>query len=248
MDNQRGYARSLTVVYISAVVLTIAVILLADLPFLNPEQAWITLGVLILAEFVLYSLILHYIAQQSRSNKLMSGFMAYASIAGLYFLAVVIAIVVTLAFGLSTSKYILIHVILLAAAAILSGGVMLFSRNVSEQEREIEEQAGWINQMMLHLREIKQDLESWNHPVKDLLKKGLEDLEEKVRYSDPVTHPGLAAAERELLDLIRQLAGRVRGLAQLPDAAEEAEGIGSQIRETSSKLAKRNQWLLQNKS
>lgn len=249
MDQRRDtYARLITLIYALAVILTLAVVFFIGLQFTGPVHLWISLAALLIAETAVYGLNLYHIGNRNRPDGIVSGYLAYMTIAGLYLLAAAIAIVISLIFPLSAARYGLIHVILLAAAGILAGFVAIFSRNASDQEQEMKEQVWWVQQMGIALLGIKQDLETWNHQEKERIKKGIEDLEEKVRYSDPVSQPEVASTEMYLLDQARSLASGVRGLANAPDAAAEAERIGAQIRDMANQIAVRNRQLLQAKS
>lgn len=248
MDNQRGYARIITVIYFLAIILTVAIIFLIGLQFTRPSHLWISLFALFIAESAVYGLNMHRNSSQSHPDGLISGYMAYATVAGIYLIAVVAAIALSLIIVISTFSYALIHIILLSAGGIISGLIAMFSRNVIEQEHKMPEQVIWVKHMGLTLLGIKQDLESWKHPESEQLKKGLEELEEKVRFSDPVSIPPLAAAEQQLLGLARNLANGVRNLAHASDVAVEVERIHAQMRDMASQMTIRNQQLLLHKS
>lgn len=246
MNGFRSDVRIMTIIYALAVVLTVAIGVLIGLSFDQLDLMWISLIALLIAETAVYELSVRI--ARSRSEGLMSGYMSYVAVAGVYLAAVVAAIVVSFIWSLAFWTYGLIHLVMLAAALIGAGFIALFAGYAIEQEQETSEQLKWIKQMGVHLTRIEHDLKMWEHPAKGPLHQELEALQEKVRYSDPVSRPELVGTEFAMLEQLQILAGDVRSLVQMTGDETAANHIGVQIRKLANSVELRNQQLLQLKS
>ncbi|WP_239615460.1 hypothetical protein [Cohnella mopanensis] len=245
MDKKRDFARIVTLIYVLAIFLTLAVIFLIGLPFSRTSHTWISLGGLILAETAIYGLALHYSSNGKRS--LIPGYLAYSVIAGLYLIAVIVFIIVfSLALDISTFSYGLLHFIGLALAAIMASLVTLYTRHAEQQDDEVSSSSiQWVPDARHTLLSIKQELEGWDDEAGSGLSKGIKELDEKIRYSDPTSHPTLTGEEEDILNGIQLLAGKVSKLVQAEVMDGEAERLGREIRDISNGVTNRNQRLIQ---
>ncbi|BBI36754.1 hypothetical protein [Cohnella abietis] len=249
MDKQRDYARIVTFIYVLALLVTLAVVFLIGLPFARTSHTWISLGTLILAETFIYGIVVHYLSNGNRASRLIPGYLALGTIAGLYFIAVVIFIVVfSLAADVSTYSYSLLHVIALGVMGIAAGLVALYYRNAESDDEKIISQVQWVSAMRSELLSIKQQLEGCKHEAEYGLVKKIAELDEKVRFSDPASHPSLVMTEQNLLQQARQLASEVSTFVKASDKDSEAqasEKLRDQIRDIRNVISTRNQQLIQ---
>lgn len=247
MDKQRDYSRIVTLIYILAILITLAVVFLIGLPFSRTSHTWISLGALLLAETAIYGLALHYISGGKRASALIPGYLAYSVIAGLYLAIVIVFIIVfSLAADISTVSYGLLHFIALAIAAIMASLITLYVRHAEQQDGDPSASShDWVPEVRDTLLLVKQELEGWNGEASGGLRKGIEELDEKVRYSDPVSHPSLSGTEKNVLNRIRLLANEISELATASETDGEAERLSKQIREVSNEVSVRNQRLVQ---
>ncbi|MCD9024807.1 hypothetical protein [Cohnella silvisoli] len=246
MDKHRDNARLATVIYVLALLVTLAVVFLIGLPFARISHAWISLFALFIAETALYGLSLYYIPNRKHSDATIPGYLAFGTIAGLYLIVVIIFIIVfSLVLDLSTFNYGLLHFIALGVAGIMASMVAIYFRHADDQEVNSTAQVQWVSGMRSTLLSIKQELAGWNHEERGGLAKGIAELEEKVRYSDPVSHPSLVGTEESLMQQVHELASGISSLVKETETTGETERVGRQIRETMNLLESRNQRLLQ---
>jgi hypothetical protein len=247
MEKQRDYSKILMFIYALSVLLTLAVVLLIGLPYLRVGHAWISISALILAETVIYLLALHYVSNHKRSSGMIPGYLAFSAVASLYLIAILVFIVVfSLVLDVSTTNYGLLHIALLAVAGIMSGFFALYFRHAEHQENESRTQVQWIRGMQSAILTVKQELEGWSDEARGSLRKELEALEEKIRYSDPMSHPELLDMEKVLLGQVYELSSAVRQLAiGTMEVSGESERLSRQVREITNGLANRNQQLIQ---
>lgn len=250
MNQKWSNAKIILLMYVLAIVLSAMLLFLIGLPFMGPGQLWISFLALVIGETAIFGLLMqrYGYADRKRPDVMLTGFLAHIAVAVVYLIAVVILILLALMTAISVVSYLLLHIVLLMVAGIASGFIVLFARYVRKQEQD--EKAQWVKLMKIIMVEINQYLALWNGSDKEQLKTVFEELEEKVRYSDPVSTPELAPMEWDLLEQARQLAASVRSLTQTSDAAaaSTASGIAAQMREMTSRLTLRNEQLLQAKS
>lgn len=243
-------ARIIITAYVLAIVLTTALLFLIGLPFMGLGQLWISFVALAVGETALFGLVMYRYGytDRKRPDIMLTGFLPYIAITIVYLITVTVLILLAIMTAISVFSYLLLHIILLAAIGIASGFIALFARYVRNQEQDA--QAQWVKLMRIIMVEIKQYLALWNGSEKDQLKSAFDELEEQVRYSDPVSIPDLAPMELDLLEQARQLAASVRNLTHTSDDAAEATAAGlvAQIREMTSRVTLRNEQLLQAKS
>lgn len=250
MNHKWSNARIIMFAYVLAIIITAALLFLIGLPFMGPGQLWISFVAVIVAETALFGLVMYRYGytDRKRPDIMLTGFLAHAAIAVAYLIAVVILILLAMMTAISVVSYLLLHIILLAVAAIASGVIVLFARYVRKQEQDA--QAQWVKLMKIIMVEINQYLSLWDGSEKEQLKSAFDELEERVRYSDPISMPDLAPMEWDLLEQARQLAVSVRSLTNTSDdeTMATATGIAAQMRDMTSRITLRNEQLLQAKS
>ncbi|QJD85706.1 hypothetical protein [Cohnella herbarum] len=247
MDKQRDYARVVTLIYALGILITLAVVFLAVAPYSRTSHTWLSSLALLLAETAIYGLVLHYLSQGKRSSGLIPGYLAFSAIAGLYLIVVIVFIIVfSLVLDVSTTSYVLLHFIALAIAAIMASLVTLYVRHSEQQDGDPSSSSiQWVPEVRDSLLSIKQELEGWNDEASSRLSKDVANLDEKVRYSDPTSHPSLADTEADVLNQVQLLAREINGLKKAAEANGQSERIGRQIQEIGNLIARRNQKLIQ---
>ncbi|WP_256759579.1 hypothetical protein [Cohnella sp. WQ 127256] len=250
MEKQKDYSRIVMFIYILAILITLSVVFLMGLPFSQPSHTWISFGALMLAETAIYVLMTQYLSGGKKSRALIPGYLAFVAIAGLY-LAVVIVIIIamSLIYGATTFSYGLTHFIALALAGIMASLVTIYFRHAEQQDNDHSVTSlQWVPDMRGTLLSIKHDLEGWTNESSGGLTKGILELDEKVRYSDPSSHPTLTVTEENLLHEVRQLSSEISKLVSSPDANVDNQRLLRQIREISNLVTSRNQQLIQLKA
>jgi len=246
VNTLRNDVRIMTIVYALAVILTFAIWILLGLSFDQLDAKWISLLAMLIAETAIYELGVRYVRSQEDAH--MARYRSYMAVAVAYFVLVVAAIVVSFIFPLALWAYGLMHMILLAVQLMTAGLIALRVEQAREQERQLSERMQWVRQMGLEMVQIARELEQWNHPARDRLNRELASLQEKVRFSDPVSRPELAEEEFTILQQLQSLAGDVRRLVQLTGNEGDVDQIRKQLEKLANAIDRRNQQLLRLKS
>lgn len=246
MDKYLYYKKIASIIYGLTVVLTLAVIFLTGLPFVRENHLWITLSALLLAETIAFRVVIYMLSNHKQFTKLIPGYMAYGTVSGVYFLSVILIVgLFSLWLNVSTFSYFLIHLIALAAAAIVFGLVALYVKNVGHQEADTASQVQLLKGMQLTLLTVKQHVDMWNDENSGSIKQLVEQLEEKVRYSDPISHPSLSLTDQELVQQIQELAERISALVRDTEQQEDVGNLGKFIRNIEHQLEERNRQLVE---
>jgi|GEM_PF-6271144 Protein involved in chromosome segregation, interacts with SMC proteins len=239
MNSFRLNEKAWTFIYACALVLT--AVLLFGINLLRPGHLWISLEALALAETAVYGTVMFGFFLQKRNGSLSIGYSAFVTVSALYLLAAaVIVVLFSLLFNVSTLSYFLIHIFVLAAAGIAAGlAAIVFRKSV--QEDNAASQTELVQSMQNALRDALRQLRGGEEG--ELLRE-LERLEEKVRFSDPVSHPTMLDADRRLVIEAEQLAADIRYYTEQPERTENSS-FGRRIRVLSDMLTDRNEKLIQ---
>ncbi|MBB6672032.1 hypothetical protein [Cohnella nanjingensis] len=246
MSQPRSYFRIDTFIYVLALIVTVAAVFLTGLPVYRPGHFIFTVGSLLLAETAAYGYS-RYMSSIKRSfGKTGPSYLGYGTVIVLYFIAVLgIIVLFSIMLDVSTGSYALIHLIALAIAGIL-GGFMAFSvKNAEEQEDEAAASVQWVSGMLQSLLSAKLHLNAVSDASAVPLKRSVEELEEKVRYSDPVTHPSMRDTDQLLLQRVQLLADDIQLLGGGLNVAEQSEPLARRVGELSNQVTLRNQQLIQ---
>lgn len=247
MADNRTYARIAAFIYALAIAATIAVVFLA-LPFAGPGYAWISLAALLIAESTVFGVVMYFISNRRTFLNQVPGYVAYGMTAAAYFAVTVAAVAICSVLSLSLLTYGIIHLLIIIGAAIMLGIVAFFVKYMERQDETVAAQAQFVKQLLLALLTAKQHIEGWNDERRHSLQTALLRLEDKARYSDPVSHPDLQAAENLLLVQARELQERLRSLSRPSGETVDPgtiEEIGELIRRLEQQLEQRNQQLVQ---
>lgn len=243
MNMSRIYAGVWTFIYVCALALTFTLLLWIGMPFSSPANLWISIWALVLAETAVYGTALFGISLQKRNGKLSAGYWAFVTVSTLYFIAAaVIVILFSLVFNAPVLSYVLVHLAVLAAAGIAAGlAAFAFHKSVKDDNGAAETQL--VHNMQHAMRDAVRQLRGGED---DGLLRELERLEEKVRFSDPVSHPAMLDVDRRLVAEAERLADDICRYAEQPEEAE-ADSFSRRIRELSDLLTERNEKLIQRK-
>ncbi|MCC3372647.1 hypothetical protein [Cohnella sp. REN36] len=245
MSQPRSYFRIDTFIYVLALIVTVAVLLLFGLPLFRPGHFAFSLGSLLIAETAAYFYSRYMSTLNRRFGKLVPGYLGYGTIVFLYFVAsVVIILVFSVYLDVSTRSYALIHVIALALAGILAGFVAFSVNNAQEQEDEAAEAVQWVSGMLLSISSAKLHLNGVGDAAAAPLKRSVDELEEKVRYSDPVSHPSMRETDELLLQQVKLLSDDILLLGAGFDVAEQSEPLARRVGQLMNEVMLRNQQLV----
>lgn len=134
--------------------------------------------------------------------------------------------------------------ILIAASIVLvaTGG---YGRNAASGERRAADASRSLRTHMQELQEIRGIAGTWKHPEAGRLVELIKALEEKFRYSDPVSRPGLYATEdiiRQQISLLHDHVALLLVLKELParwdtETEELTESIAGTLQRRNLELA-----------
>lgn len=243
MNSFRLYTGAWTIIYACALMLTVALLFWVDLPFLRPNHLWISLEALALAETAVYGTVIYGITQKERNGNLSIGYSTFVTVSMFYLVAVVIIIVLfSLLFDVSVRSYILIHIIAFAVAGV-AAGLAALAAGKSVEDDDITVQTQHMQNMQYALRDAVRQLRGREEAE---LLRDLERLEEKVRFSDPVSHPTMLDDDHRLVTEAERLAADIRSYVELPERVE-TDSFSRRIRDLSDLLIDRNERLIQRK-
>lgn len=243
MEKSRSYAGLITGIYLA--VLAGTLISFFTLGPSEPMRFMVSLLAICLAETVIYGYTLMWLHSASGAGRT-----SPVWISGAIFVALYASIVLALAIVLDwiLELYLLWYagvqlIVLLAAAAVLAA-IGVHGLNAASGERKARDGARHLRTHRQELQEIRGIARSWKHPEAGRLAAMLEQLDEKIRYSDPVSRPGLSATEDILsqqLSLLHDHVALLLVLKELPAGWDaETQEITDSIAST---LARRNQEL-----
>ncbi|MEW4368560.1 hypothetical protein [Paenibacillus kandeliae] len=205
MSRHRGIA-IIALLYGLSVIVTIVGFVLLGKVLIVDSRFWISLIALLLAETLFWSLAGWGSMRGQAFASTMPAFMAQIVVASLYgVLAIGYMLVLWLLLHVSASFYGWLH---LATFVVAVGIIALVSwfmqseRYTDEQERE---QKLGIADIRQGLGEAGLHIRNWQEPYRGEVHRLLSELEESVRFSDPVTHPDVWREEEQLTDEVRHL-------------------------------------------
>lgn len=241
MEKSRSYAGLITGIYLA--ILTATLVSFFTLGFSGSIIRFIvTLLAVCFAETVVYAYALLWLRSASKASRTSPVWISGALIVGLYVAAVVAsAIILDWILKLSPLLYAGVQLIVLLATAAVLAAAGVYGSNAASGERKALDSARQLRAHQQELQEIKGIARSWKHPEAGRLAGLLEELEEKFRYSDPVSRPGISATEdilRQQLSLLHDHVALLLILKELPAGWDvETEELTASIAST---LARRN--------
>lgn len=204
-DNRLGI-KIITLLY--GVILTITVIgffLLASFHILD-VRFWVSLATVVLAETIVWSLAGWGALRAEQFKKTVPAFLGLVVVAVTYqALTIMYAVLLWLVIAVPTSLYIWIQLITFGAVFVIGGLLIWFMQTECGIDKEERMQMLGIQEIRSILRESNLQLKGWQEPYRSELKQLFVQLEENVRFSDPVTHPDIWQEEEQLVNEVRRL-------------------------------------------
>lgn len=204
-DNRLGI-KIITLLY--GVILTITVIgffLLASFHILD-VRFWVSLATVVLAETIVWSLAGWGALRAEQFKKTVPAFLGLVVVAITYqALTIMYAVLLWLVIAVPTSLYIWIQLITFGAVFVIGGLLIWFMQTERGIDKEERMQMLGIQEIRSILNESNLQLKGWQEPYRSELKQLFVQLEENVRFSDPVTHPDIWQEEEQLVNEVRRL-------------------------------------------
>lgn len=221
MMKRRSYTGFVTVIYMAVLALT----LVSFFTFGSTESLMrFTVGLLAvcIAETAVYAYSLVWLRAAPEVSRTSPVLLSSAWVILVYVLTVLgSAVLLDWLLELHPLWYAAEQLIVLIAAAAVLGAVGLYGWNAAAGERQAAEASWHLRRHQQELKEIKELAGSWKHPESVLLLEMVDALEEKFRYSDPVSVPGLSATEDMIGQQISLLHDHVALLLVLGELPED---------------------------
>ncbi|RJE87706.1 hypothetical protein D3P07_15475 [Paenibacillus sp. 1011MAR3C5] len=214
---------------------------------LNPIVTWdlrqiLALSAVLLAELAAWLMISRLI-QGSRAGY-QGSYMTYGMIAGLYFVAAVVA--AFLAF-LPLGVYITLHGVLLLVAVIASALVRVSYSHIQNVEQGDSERTADWKLMLTAARNAKLSLQRWEQAERSKVAPVLDSLIDDIAYSDPASLPALAELEYTMQLDIQYINGVIESAKQINAQNESTEELIRSIHHLREQVKARNLQLVVSK-
>ncbi|WP_040952615.1 hypothetical protein [Gorillibacterium massiliense] len=244
MNISRITATAVNLLFTTVIVLTAGIFIGTSWGYLPSRYWWISLVLLFAAEVLAYGSILFVIRSSRRAKGAVPAAVPYITISVLYAAAVLFHIVVFwLIIHVPFRTYMIIHFVTVAAAVAALAVTAIQHRYVKEQQDEQEARTDLFKQTQGKLQNALYLLQARSLPGEAGLKSKLAQLQDKARYSDPVSHPSLVAIEESLFWQSNELEKWIRSSAAGSTEAKEELPL-QLIADMDVELEKRNRQLI----
>ncbi|MEK3837688.1 hypothetical protein [Paenibacillus sp. FSL R7-0128] len=206
----------------------------------------VTLLAVGMAETVVYVYCMLWLRRAAEAGRTSPVFISGAVIIAFYLAAVLAsAILLDWLLELSPLWYAGEQLLILIVASIVLVATGGYGRNAASGERRAADASRSLRTHMQELQEIRGIAGTWKHSEASRLVELLEALEEKFRYSDPVSRPGLYATEdiiRQQISLLHDHVALLLVLKELPaswdtETEELTESIAGTLQRRNLELA-----------
>ncbi|WP_411345559.1 hypothetical protein ACE3MZ_06005 [Paenibacillus sp. WLX1005] len=222
MSRNKGITVIVSLYALTLVVTIVGFALLSHILIVD-SVFWISLTALLLAETLFWSLAAWGSLRGEQFASTVPAFMAQIVVAGIYaVLVIAYMLILWLLFHVSASFYGWLQ---LATFVVVAGVIALISwfmqseRHVDEQDRM---QRMGIADIRQGLGEASLHIQNWQEPYRAEVRRLLSELEDSVRFSDPVTHPEVWKEEERLTDEVHQLRDQ---MMQMPNGDEQQVNV-----------------------
>lgn len=244
--------RSKTLIALMAGIVFAASIALFFL-FTNEEardiEAWLSLGMVIFAEFLLSAQLLRGARPGARSTP---GDAVRVSILTLYLVGVIAAAVLGSGlFRMPLRGYLVVHILLGVALSLTFGSVSLFDRQGVTTDAKTRAERLRLRNLSLEVQGIRDRIEGrlgtttpGGSPgsLNDLLDV-LRTVQEKLKYSDPVGTPDIETEEAEIDRSIGELKSAVDDALKTRDPESRLANTSTLAKEIGKRIDRRNERL-----
>lgn len=245
MQRQRSYTGLVTGIYVAVLAVTAGTFF--TLGFSESLLRFVvTLLAVGIAETVVYVYCMLWLRRAPEASRTSPVFISGAVIMALYVAAVLAsAILLDWLLELSPLWYAGEQLLILIAASIVLVATGGYGRNAASGERRAADASRSLRTHMQELQEIRGIAGTWKHPEAGRLVELIKALEEKFRYSDPVSRPGLYATEdiiRQQISLLHDHVALLLVLKELParwdtETEELTESIAGTLQRRNLELA-----------
>lgn len=244
MNKSRKYAGTFTVVYASAIAVTVFSFLI--LGFSESLLRFvISLVAVLVAESAAYAYSLFWLKAAGSISHTPPVLISGAFITVLYSAAVFVSVfILDGVLEIPALWYGVEQLLLIVGGIIGLGAVGLYGWNAAMQERKTETAIHSHGQHLLELKEIGVLARSWKHPEALRLVETIDSIEDQFKYSDPVSSPDLTATEDIISQQLSLLHDQVSLLLALHEAPSDWETeINELIEGIAGTLKRRNREL-----
>ncbi|WP_249900296.1 hypothetical protein [Paenibacillus sp. PK3_47] len=225
MNKRRSHTGTVSLIFAAALILTVMIFL--GMGFISsPARFAVSFIAVLVAEIIVYFFVLYWLKTAGSIRETSPVLLSGAFIVAGYLAAVLIsALVLDGLLQLPVSWYAAEQLILLLLCAVLLGAFRLYGKHAGGQERKIADASRSHRLHMNELVEIRELAGRWKFPESERLTELISLLEERFRYSNPLSKPGLSATEDIISQQISLLHDQVSLLIVLkvPPAGWEAE-------------------------
>lgn len=200
MQRQRSYTGLVTGIYVAVLAVTAGTFFTFGFSE-SLLRFVVTLLAVGMAESVVYVYCMLWLRRAAEAGRTSPVFISGAVII-VFYLAAVLASAILLDWLLELSPlwYAGEQLLILIVASVVLVATGGYGRNAASGERRAADASRSLRTHMQELQEIRGIAGTWKHSEASRLVELIDSLEEKFRYSDPVSRPGLYATE----DIIRQ--------------------------------------------
>ncbi|MEK4107311.1 hypothetical protein NST28_24780 [Paenibacillus sp. FSL R10-2791] len=244
MNKSRRYIYIITVIYAVAIVLTVFSFI--GLGFSDSLFRFIiSLSAVLLAESVIYGYCIFWLRTASSIQQTPPVLISGAIITGIYAAIVFVsALLFDWLLELPALWYAAEQLLILVLGAITLAAIGLYGWNAGTGEQQANKSLQKFRRYQNELTEMSELASSWKNSESEQLVNVLDMLEEKFKYSDPISEPSLYATE----DILQQQISLLHDHVKLLLATQEPhEGWQVEINEMSesikSTLQRRNREL-----
>ncbi|WP_342547290.1 hypothetical protein NST69_23785 [Paenibacillus sp. FSL P2-0089] len=245
MQRQRSYTGLVTGIYVAVLAVTAGTFFTFGFSE-SLLRFVVTLLAVGMAESVVYVYCMLWLRRAAEAGRTSPVFISGAVII-VFYLAAVLASAILLDWLLELSPlwYAGEQLLILIVASVVLVATGGYGRNAASGERRAADASRSLRTHMQELQEIRGIAGTWKHSEASRLVELIDSLEEKFRYSDPVSRPGLYATEdiiRQQISLLHDHVALLLVLKELParwdtETEELTESIAGTLQRRNLELA-----------
>lgn len=245
MQRQRSYTGLVTGIYVAVLAVTAGTFFTFGFSE-SLLRFVVTLLAVGMAETVGYVYCMLWLRRAAEAGRTSPVFISGAVII-VFYLAAVLASAILLDWLLELSPlwYAGEQLLILIVASVVLVATGGYGRNAASGERRAADASRSLRTHMQELQEIRGIAGTWKHSEASRLVELIDSLEEKFRYSDPVSRPGLYATEdiiRQQISLLHDHVALLLVLKELParwdtETEELTESIAGTLQRRNLELA-----------